>query len=295
MRAMSGQKRPRPGMDTLAVAGERDEELELFDLDAQAQSEAESNSSRRTSRTTRSSKATGSKASGSKADSEKKPKPGRQKKKQQPTDAQRTKKRRCFACKKYFDSTGMALNQHFCHKDKLALDNLYHIAVRQGRLSWFNEAKKDEENVEAMLENYFLKCPPPPPGHKRKKGEGAKFDLAVYIEELNSKSRTKVRRTGKMMWLEEYIEFTATTAGGNKKRSEAEAAWAQWLVPDSGEICDTGGPGPEDKHRHRVWVELGKFVDFENEFERVKPLACPTKFLQQVFGCGVGRRAEKQK
>ena len=46
------------------------------------------------------------------------------------------------------------------------------------------------------------------------------------------------------MWIQEYIEFAVTAAGGNFTRTQAAGHWAEW-IKTLGKIADTAGPGPE--------------------------------------------------
>ena len=82
---------------------------------------------------------------------------GSQAKAGKPKPARATGKRKCRGCGGLFGPEGMALNQVFCHRDKVALDALARLAKKQGKVEWLSEARLDEAKVQKLLAAYHDK------------------------------------------------------------------------------------------------------------------------------------------
>ena len=187
--------------------------------------------------------------------------------------------RQCRGCRGYFDSSGMALNQNFCHQDKASLDNIWKLAKRQGKLDWFANAKADDTKVQQLLASYHEKHPPPKAGQKRaRQGRGKSFCVLQYIEEISCKSAAIMDDDGEMMWFEEYVEFAKSPKGGFKTRAQCTAQWQAWIEqmndPEQSKFLfwdyDGAGPGPEGKLQFRIKTK--KRVCFRNELAKTKSM-----------------------
>ena len=173
----------------------------------------------------------------------------------------------CRGCKGWFGPQDMSENQNVCHKDKRAINNIYNGAVAQGQKDWAKEHIDDDEKLEEMLINYHEKCPEIDNG-RRPKGQSNKFVLQ-YKEKIVSSSGATLKERRKMMWEEEFFEFSMSPKGGSYSRGESEAMWASMSAEGSGVYQDQHGPqgvGKLPRHKIRCGVVKGSFIDFSNNF-----------------------------
>ena len=118
-------------------------------------------------------------------------------------------KKKCKLCKKWYCLDEFPLNSSYCREDKRTVDCLYHQAIAQGKLEWYQEVRQDPDRLEQLVKKFNEKCPKTGPKSKR----GA-FSLVTFIEEYEASSKVENTAAGKLMWWGEYLHFARKPKGG---------------------------------------------------------------------------------
>eukprot|EP00969_Alexandrium_andersonii_P181716 8030281-Alexandrium_andersonii.AAC.1 len=91
-----------------------------------------------------------------------------------------------------------------CIEAKRAVDNIYGLASRQGKLDWFHEQKGDDRKLQFMVKHYKDQM-------KLYKGnEGPKWSIAMCKEAYQTATEVMVTDKGEMMGEELFIEHAQT-------------------------------------------------------------------------------------
>ena len=141
---------------------------------------------------------------------------------------------------------------------KSARDNLYNIAVRQGKVEWFREIEMDEERFASLIQVYKDRCPCDPETGKRKGGRGAnKFCLMQYSKEFETSTEIAKADDLSMICYTEFLEFSRTVRGGRLSSTDAEAKWNYMKSHKDEYVWDEDGPVGEEL---QFGVKLGPTV-----------------------------------
>jgi hypothetical protein len=174
----------------------------------------------------------------------------------------------CTLCNKKKPITEQVIGFSWDRECKSGYDSMYRACVAQKELDWFNEISKDPKLLSAAVKDYVTVCPPVGPGKKRTKG----WTAVQCKERLISTSGIERRDKGKMMWLDEYLEFAMSVKGGYKSSHEAFKQWQDW-EEDKSRPRDMESPNPEKPLRLRVvkatFVDNVSALQSEKEVEKV--------------------------
>ena len=174
----------------------------------------------------------------------------------------------CKACMKNLETSLFAINQNNCMQCKRFLDVLSRKARAQNKMDWFNEVGQSPQKLKALVNAYGAAVEDAKKAGNRK----ANFNLVQYIEEVRASSAVGSINRGKMMWMDQALNYWCSVEGGAYTKQAATAKWEQ-LVADIGVaedvITDELGP-PHSKLRIRTATD--DEVNFEDSYERSKHL-----------------------
>lgn len=119
-------------------------------------------------------------------------------------------KKRCRTCRKWFPVSEFPLSSPDCFTDKRVIDVLAKQAVQQNVGKWFAEVRQDPDRLRAVVEKYHLKCPP----SDKKGAKRGKFAFVQYQEEFETNSEVLNQGAGKLMWLDEFLDYAKKPKGG---------------------------------------------------------------------------------
>ncbi len=134
-------------------------------------------------------------------------------------EEKRTVKRKCPGCAKLFpdDEFNFPAKQIFCFPCKRALDCIAKQARKEDKMSWLSDVRNDPTKVKAMLDSYRARFPLGMPSKK-----SSAFKLLEYMESLRTFTSGEVKRSSKMMWKGEFMEFAQSVEGGKVSEDDAE-------------------------------------------------------------------------
>ena len=110
---------------------------------------------------------------------------------------------------------------------KTALDNIYHICKRQGKLKWYTEQLEDPKKCLHMIKHYKGVSA------AFKAGNGPKWTQAASVEAYRSSINIDINMTGEVMAEERYLEFAQTAQHNPRltyKQAKASATEKETLM-----------------------------------------------------------------
>ena len=135
-----------------------------------------------------------------------------------------------------------------------------------------NDKKNNYKVWGTMVADFDKKCPSAGRRCRRKF-----YNVTVFKEIVRSSSGKRWEAKKKMMWLNEWIEYAATTPARNLNEAEAKKLWASCLV--SKEVPqDDGGP----RGHHGVQIFMG---DFEEVSRHIQTPETPKYIAQNSDRC----------
>ena len=172
----------------------------------------------------------------------------------------------CQICWKQTEMTENVPGFNWDRSCKRGYDALARLAKKQGELEWWAEVKGVPKKLKQLVQDFNKMLPSLGLGKARAKG----FKMAEYKEYLRSTTEIQRRTMGKMMWIEEWVEYGTSTAGGTYSHDEAIAQWKEWAKPDSGVLRCEDGPA---KAPLMLRVKVGTYVDDVDKFAAEKEMS----------------------
>lgn len=166
----------------------------------------------------------------------------------------------CELCQGEFRLEEMAANSNKCQECKLDWDSLGRMAKRQDLDAWWVAVQQKNIAYKRTVWKAFK-------GRFRALKtikEKREFKMMEFIESFKFVSATDLERTGKMMWLEEALEYWQSTPGGRYSKAEAQQMWDD-LLRDPEHLEDEGGPRHSPK---QLYVSTGTTIKKRATVER---------------------------